>query len=117
MGAKQLVYSDEARQKLLAGVTKLARAVRCTLGPRGRNAVLDKGWGSPNVTKDGVTVDEEIEVSDPYENMGAQLVKEAAANTSDIAGGGRTTTTHVYEAMYSEHNNMDAGRQHRRTRR
>src|SRR5262245_33020414 len=78
MAAKQLAYSDEARQKLLAGVSKLARAVRSTLGPRGRNAVLDKGWGSPNVTKDGVTVAEEIELQDPYENMGAQLVKEAA---------------------------------------
>src|ERR1700676_1417752 len=86
MGAKQLAYSDEARQKLLAGVTKLARAVRCTLGPRGRNAVLDKGWGSPTVTKDGVTVAEEIELTDPYENMGAQLVKEAASKTSDVAG-------------------------------
>src|SRR5262245_47091926 len=74
MGAKQLTYADEARQKLLAGVSKLARAVRSTLGPRGRNAVLDKGWGSPNVTKDGVTVAEDIELTDPYENMGAQLV-------------------------------------------
>src|SRR5438128_2612151 len=89
--AKQLAYSDEARQKLLSGVSKLARAVRCTLGPRGRNAVLDKGWGSPNVTKDGVTVAEEIELSDPYENMGAQLVKEAASKTSDVAGDGTTT--------------------------
>src|SRR5205085_9024141 len=83
--AKQLAYSDEARQKLLAGVSKLARAVRSTLGPRGRNAVLDKGWGSPNVTKDGMTVAEEIELQDPYENMGAQLVKEAASKTSDVA--------------------------------
>ena len=90
MGAKQLTYSDEARQKLLAGVSKLARAVRSTLGPRGRNAVLDKGWGSPNVTKDGVTVAEEIELKDPYENMGAQLVKEAASKTSDVAGDGTT---------------------------
>ena len=86
MGAKQLAYSDEARQKLLAGASKLARAVRCTLGPRGRNAVLDKGWGSPTVTKDGVTVAEEIELKDPYENMGAQLVKEAASKTSDLRG-------------------------------
>ena len=91
MAAKQLTYSDEARQKLLAGVTKLARAVRSTLGPRGRNAVLDKGWGSPNVTKDGVTVAEEVELQDPYENMGAQLVKEAASKTSDVAGDGTTT--------------------------
>src|SRR5436309_1964939 len=102
MGAKQLAYSDEARQKLLSGVSKLARAVRCTLGPRGRNAVLDKGWGSPNVTKDGVTVAEEIELSDPYENMGAQLVKEAASKTSDVAGDGTTTATVLAEAIYRE---------------
>src|SRR5437588_9255045 len=100
--AKQLAYSDEARQKLLAGVSKLARAVRSTLGPRGRNAVLDKGWGSPNVTKDGVTVAEEIELADPYENMGAQLVKEAASKTSDIAGDGTTTATILAEAVYRE---------------
>src|SRR5437667_3116058 len=102
MGAKQLTYSDEARQKLLAGVSKLARAVRATLGPRGRNAVLDKGWGSPNVTKDGVTVAEEIELQDPYENMGAQLVKEAASKTSDVAGDGTTTATILAEAIYRE---------------
>src|SRR5438309_7893196 len=102
MGAKQLTYSDEARQKLLAGVGKLARAVRSTLGPRGRNAVLDKGWGSPNVTKDGVTVAEEIELQDPYENMGAQLVKEAASKTSDVAGDGTTTATVLAEGIYRE---------------
>src|SRR5262245_50141236 len=102
VGAKQLTYSDEARQKLLAGVSKLARAVRATLGPRGRNAVLDKGWGSPNVTKDGVTVAEEIELQDPYENMGAQLVKEAASKTSDVAGDGTTTATVLAEAIYRE---------------
>src|SRR5882762_4645416 len=100
--AKQLAYSDEARQKLLAGVTKLARAVRSTLGPRGRNAVLDKGWGSPTVTKDGVTVAEEIELQDPYENMGAQLVKEAASKTSDVAGDGTTTATVLAEFIYRE---------------
>src|SRR5947199_8441293 len=102
MGAKQLSYSDEARQKLLTGVSKLARAVRSTLGPRGRNDVLDKGWGSPNVTKDGVTVAEEIELQDPYENMGAQLVKEAASKTSDVAGDGTTTATVLAEAVYRE---------------
>src|SRR5437660_12128269 len=102
MAAKQLTYSDEARQKLLAGVSKLARAVRSTLGPRGRNAVLDKGWGSPTVTKDGVTVAEEIELRDPYENMGAQLVKEAASKTSDVAGDGTTTATVLAEAIYRE---------------
>ena len=100
--AKQLTYSDEARQKLLAGVSKLARAVRSTLGPRGRNAVLDKGWGSPNVTKDGVTVAEEIELQDPCENMAAQLVKEAASKTSDVAGDGTTTATVLAEAIYRE---------------
>src|SRR5579871_4266671 len=102
MAAKQLAYSDEARQKLLAGVSKLARAVRCTLGPRGRNVVLDKGWGSPSVTKDGVTVAEDIELEDPYENMGAQLVKEAASKTSDVAGDGTTTATVLAEAIYRE---------------
>ena len=98
MGAKKLVYADEARQKLLAGVNKLAKAVRSTLGPRGRNAVIDKGWGSPTVTKDGVTVAEEIELNDPFENMGAQLVKEAASKTSDVAGDGTTTATILAEA-------------------
>src|SRR5450755_2727081 len=102
MGAKQLSYSDEARQKLLSGVSKLARAVRSTLGPRGRNAVLDKGWGSPTVTKDGVSVAEEIELKDPYENMGAQLVKEAASKTSDLAGDGTTTATVLAEFIYRE---------------
>src|SRR5258708_703444 len=102
MAAKQLSYAEEARQKLLAGVGKLARAVRATLGTRGRNAVLDKGWGSPNVTKDGVTVAEEIELTDPYENMGAQLVKEAASKTSDVAGDGTTTATVLAEAIYRE---------------
>src|SRR5881394_3743406 len=102
MAAKQLTYADEARQKLLAGVSKLARAVRSTLGPRGRNAVIDKGWGSPTVTKDGVTVAEEIELDCPYENMGAQLVKEAASKTSDIAGDGTTTATVLAEAIYRE---------------
>src|SRR5437588_2653373 len=102
MAAKQLTYADEARQKLLAGASKLARAVRATLGPRGRNAVLDKGWGAPTVTKDGVTVAEEIELTDPFENMGAQLVKEAASKTSDVAGDGTTTATVLAEFIYRE---------------
>src|SRR3954454_22639447 len=102
MSAKQLSYADDARQKLLAGASKLARAVRSTLGPRGRNAVLDKGWGSPSVTKDGVTVAEDIELKDPYENMGAQLVKEAASKTSDVAGDGTTTATVLAEYIYRE---------------
>ena len=81
---------------------KLARAVRSTLGPRGRNAVLDKGWGSPKVTKDGVTVAEDIELDDPYENLGAQLVKEAASKTNDVAGDGTTTATVLAEAIFRE---------------
>src|SRR3981189_1692087 len=100
MAAKQLSYSDDARQKLLAGVSKLARAVRSTLGPRGRNAVIDKGWGSPTVTKDGVTVAEEIELTDAYANMGPQLLKEAASKTSDAAGDGPTTATVLAEAIF-----------------
>ncbi|MFO0852522.1 MAG: chaperonin GroEL [Gemmataceae bacterium] len=102
MAAKQLAFADDARAKLLAGATKLARAVRSTLGPRGRNAVLDKGWGAPNVTKDGVTVAEEIELTDPFENMGAQLVKEAASKTSDVAGDGTTTATVLAEYVFRE---------------
>src|SRR5674476_814728 len=98
MAAKMLSFDAEARKSLLTGVSKLARAVRSTLGPRGRNAVIDKGWGSPTVTKDGVSVAEEIELSDPYENMGAQLVKEAASKTSDAAGDGTTTATVLAEA-------------------
>ncbi len=100
--AKQMVFDDEARQPLLAGVSKLARAVKSTLGPRGRNAVLDKGWGSPKVTKDGVTVAEDIELEDPYENLGAQLVKEAASKTNDVAGDGTTTATVLAEAIFRE---------------
>jgi len=102
MAAKQLCYEEDARKALLAGVEKLAAAVKCTLGPKGRNAVLDKGWGSPTVTKDGVTVAEEIELSDKYENMGAQLVKAAASKTSDAAGDGTTTATVLAEAIYRE---------------
>jgi chaperonin GroEL len=102
MAAKQLSYAEDARQKLLAGASKLARAVRSTLGPRGRNAVLDKGWGSPNVTKDGVTVAEDIELENPFENMGAQLVKEAASKTSDVAGDGTTTATVLAEYIFRE---------------
>ncbi len=100
--AKQIVYDDEARRPLLAGVSKLARAVASTLGPRGRNAVLDKGWGSPKVTKDGVTVAEDIDLEDPFENLGAQLVKEAASKTNDVAGDGTTTATVLAEAIFKE---------------
>ncbi|MCZ2341246.1 MAG: chaperonin GroEL [Bacteroidales bacterium] len=102
MAAKQLTFADDARQKLLAGASKLARAVRATLGPRGRNAVLDKGWGSPTVTKDGVSVAEDIDLVDPFENMGAQLVKEAASKTSDVAGDGTTTATVLAEFIFRE---------------
>src|SRR5512134_384601 len=97
-----MVFEDEARQPLLAGVTKLARAVRSTLGPRGRNAVLDKGWGSPKITKDGVTVAEDVELEDKFQNCGVQLIKEAASKTSDVAGDGTTTATVLAEAMYRE---------------
>ena len=100
--AKKMVFDDEARQPLAAGVSKLARAVRSTLGPRGRNAVLDKGWGSPKITKDGVTVAEDIELDDPNENLGAQLVKEAASKTNDVAGDGTTTATVLAEAIFRE---------------
>jgi chaperonin GroEL len=100
--AKMLAFDEEARARLLAGVEKLSRAVKSTLGPRGRNAILDKGWGAPNVTKDGVTVAEEIQLKDKYENMGAQLVKEAASKTSDVAGDGTTTATVLAEALFKE---------------
>jgi chaperonin GroEL len=97
-----MLFDDEARAPLAAGVDKLARAVRSTLGPRGRNAVLDKGWGSPKVTKDGVTVAQDIELDDPFENLGAQLVKEAASKTSDVAGDGTTTATVLAEGIFRE---------------
>lgn len=100
--AKQLEYSSSARDKLKSGVSKLARAVKATLGPRGRNVVLDKKWGAPNITKDGVTVAKEIELEDAFENMGAQLVKEVASKTSDIAGDGTTTATVLAEAIFLE---------------
>ncbi|MEQ8210831.1 MAG: chaperonin GroEL [Lacipirellulaceae bacterium] len=97
-----MVFEDDARKPLAEGVGKLAKAVRSTLGPRGRNAVLDKGWGSPKVTKDGVTVAEDIELDDPYENLGAQLVKEAASKTNDVAGDGTTTATVLAEGIFRE---------------
>ncbi|HEV8377464.1 MAG TPA: chaperonin GroEL [Tepidisphaeraceae bacterium] len=102
MAAKMLAFDAEARKALLEGVNKLARAVKATLGPRGRNAVIDKGWGAPNITKDGVTVAEEIELSDKYENIGARLVREAATKTSDVAGDGTTTATVLAEAIFKE---------------
>jgi len=102
MSAKKIIYSEEARSKMLTGVNKLADAVKTTLGPKGRNAILDKMFGSPNVTKDGVTVAKEIELKDKYENMGAQMVKEVASKTSDIAGDGTTTATVLAQAIYTE---------------
>ena len=102
MAAKQLLFDEAARQALLKGVSKLARAVAATLGPKGRNVVLDKKFGSPTVTKDGVTVAKEIELEDPYENMGAQMVREVASKTSDTAGDGTTTATVLAEAIYRE---------------
>lgn len=98
--AKLLTFDEEARKSLLSGVSKLSKAVASTLGPRGRNAVLDKGWGAPKVTKDGVTVAEDIDLEDPYENVAVQLVKEAASKTNDVAGDGTTTATVLAEAMY-----------------
>jgi len=91
--AKQLVFSDEARRSLIKGVDTLAKAVVTTLGPKGRNVALDRKFGSPTITHDGVTVAKEIELEDPFENMGAQLLKEAATKTNDIAGDGTTTST------------------------
>jgi chaperonin GroEL len=102
MAAKQLVFDEAARQALLKGVNKLARAVIATLGPKGRNVVLDKKFGSPTVTKDGVTVAKEIELEDPFENMGAQMVREVASKTSDAAGDGTTTATVLAEAIYAQ---------------
>src|SRR5579884_1436968 len=102
MAAKQLVFDEAARQSLLKGVEKLSRAVKATLGPKGRNVVLDKKFGSPTVTKDGVTVAKEIELEDAYENMGAQMVREVASKTSDTAGDGTTTATVLAEAIYKE---------------
>ena len=102
MAAKLITFDAEARKSLLEGVTKLARAVKVTLGPRGRNAVIDKGWGSPTITKDGVTVAEEVELKDKFENIGAKLVKEAASKTSDVAGDGTTTATVLAEAIFKD---------------
>jgi chaperonin GroEL len=102
MAAKQLIFDEVARQSLLRGVEKLTRAVKATLGPKGRNVVIDKKFGSPTVTKDGVTVAKEIELEDPYENMGAQMVREVASKTSDTAGDGTTTATVLAESIYRE---------------
>jgi chaperonin GroEL len=102
MAAKQLLFDEAARHALLRGIEKLAKTVKATLGPSGRNVILDKKFGSPTITKDGVTVAKEIELEDPYENMGAQLVREVASKTSDMAGDGTTTATVLAEAIYRE---------------
>src|SRR6187397_3043654 len=100
--AKQITYGDESRQAILRGVNRLADAVKITLGPKGRNVVLDKKFGSPTITKDGVTVAKEIELKEPMENMGAQMVKEVASKTSDVAGDGTTTATVLAQAIFRE---------------
>jgi len=100
--AKQLLYGDTARASILKGVNQLADAVKATLGPKGRNAILDKKFGAPTITKDGVTVAKEVELKNPYENMGAQLVREVASKTSDTAGDGTTTATVLAQAIFRE---------------
>jgi chaperonin GroEL len=102
MAAKQIVHGEESRQTILRGVNLLADAVKITLGPKGRNVVLDKKFGSPQITKDGVTVAKEIELKDPLENMGAQMVKEVASKTSDVAGDGTTTATVLAQSIFRE---------------
>src|SRR3978361_473599 len=102
MAAKQIVYSESSRQAILRGVNQLADAVKVTRGPRGRNVVLEKKFGGPTITKDGVTVAKEIELKDPLENMGAQMVREVASKTSDVAGDGTTTATILAQAIFRE---------------
>src|SRR5271154_2157904 len=102
MSAKQIAFDAEAREAMRRGVSKLARAVKVTLGPKGRNVIIQKSFGSPTVTKDGVTVAREIDLEDKYENMGARMVREVAAKTSDVAGDGTTTATVLAESIYNE---------------
>src|SRR5438270_12421018 len=102
MAAKEIVFEQSARGAILRGVSTLAAAVKVTLGPKGRNVVIDRSWGAPTVTKDGVTVAKEIELEDRFENMGAQMVKEVASKTSDVAGDGTTTATVLAQAIYRE---------------
>src|SRR5882672_902274 len=118
MAAKDIIFDEKARNRVQAGVDTLANAVKVTLGPRGRNVVIDKSWGAPTITKDGVTVAKEIELEDKLANMGAQMVKEVASKTSDVAGDGTTTATVLAQAIYVEgsklvaagHNPMDIKR-------
>src|SRR5258706_11092335 len=108
--AKQITYGEDSRQAILRGVNQLADAVAITLGPKGRNVVIDKKFGSPTITKDGVTVAKEIELKEPLENMGAQMVREVASKTSDVAGDGTTTATILAQAIYREGSkNVTAG--------
>src|SRR5437868_11637333 len=100
--AKQIVYAENSRQAILRGVNQLADAVKVTLGPKGRNVVLEKKFGGPNITKDGVTVAKEIDLKDPLENMGAQMVREVASKTSDVAGDGTTTATILAQSIFRE---------------
>ncbi len=109
MAGKQLMFSDDARQKILSGINKLAKAVKSTMGPTGHNVVFQKGFGGPGITKDGVTVAKEVVLEDPFENMGAQMIKEVASKTSDIAGDGTTTATVLAEAIYSSGLKMVTG--------
>ena len=102
MASKELRFNEEARRSLQAGVDKLANTVKVTLGPKGRNVVLEKKWGAPTITNDGVTIAKEIELDDPFENMGAQLAKEVANKTNDVAGDGTTTATVLAQAMVTD---------------
>src|SRR5881398_3028 len=102
MGAKDIIFDEGARARILTGVNTLADAVKVTLGPRGRNVVIEKSWGAPTVTKDGVRVAKEIELENKFENMGAQMVKEVASKTSDVAGDGTTTATVLAQAIFAE---------------
>src|SRR5687767_7833683 len=118
MAAKEIIFSSSARSEIGKGLNLLANAVKVTLGPRGRNVVIEKSWGSPTVTKDGVTVAKEVEIENKFQNMGAQMVKEVASKTSDVAGDGTTTATVLAQAIYNEgarlvaagHNPMDIKR-------
>src|SRR5271165_4523137 len=100
--AKQIIYADEARQAILRGVNQMANAVKVTLGPKGRNVVIEKKFGGPTITKDGVTDAKEVELKDPLENVGAQLVRDVASKTSDVAGDGTTTATVLAQAIFRE---------------
>src|SRR6186713_3452723 len=100
--AKQIIYGEQSRQAILRGVNQLADAVKVTLGPKGRNVILDKKFGSPTITKDGVTVAKEIDLKDPMENLGARMVREVASKTSDVAGDGTTTATVLAQSIFKE---------------